>query len=109
MGVIIQFPAGSTILIPSALLTHGNTPVGPKETRLSFTQFVPGGLFRYVDNGFRTEGKLKRKNKKLYCEKMAEKEGRWERELAKVPTLDMLKRRYTKIGATGLVAESSPP
>lgn len=45
LRLVIRFPAGSTILIPSALLTHGNTPVGPGEIRLSFTQFVPGGDF----------------------------------------------------------------
>ncbi|TEB27663.1 hypothetical protein FA13DRAFT_1603367, partial [Coprinellus micaceus] len=94
LQVFIQFPAGSTILIPSALLTHGNTPVAPHEVRLSFTQFVPGGLFRYVDNGFCTEAGLLRKSKKLYREKMAEKSGRWERDLKTIPTLKQLKERY---------------
>lgn len=94
LGLLIQFPAGATILIPSALLTHGNTPVAPGEVRLSFTQFVPGGLFRYVDNGFRTEVKLRQKSKKLYNERMAEKAERWKRDLAKIPTLGALKGRY---------------
>ncbi|TEB26990.1 hypothetical protein FA13DRAFT_1604994, partial [Coprinellus micaceus] len=59
LKIFIHFPAASTILIPSALLTHSNTPVGAHEIRLSFTQFVPGGLLRYVHNGFKTERRLK--------------------------------------------------
>ncbi|KAF5329146.1 hypothetical protein D9611_013181 [Ephemerocybe angulata] len=90
LNVHIRFPAGSTIYIPSALFTHGNTPVGVNETRLSITQFVPGGLIRYVDNGFRTEAALRKKSKKLWREKMKEKEARWEKSLELISTLDEL-------------------
>lgn len=55
-GMVIDFPAGSTILIPSALVVHSNTPLKTKqETRYSVVQYVAGGLFRWVENGFMTE------------------------------------------------------
>ncbi|KAF6763616.1 hypothetical protein DFP72DRAFT_1059685 [Ephemerocybe angulata] len=96
LGIFIQFPPGSTILIPSALLSHANTPVAPHEIRVSFTQFVPGGLIRFVDNGFMTENGLRKKSKKLWREKMAEKEKRWERSRELISTLDELRTKRPK-------------
>jgi hypothetical protein len=52
LKLVITFPPGSTILIPSACITHCNTTVRPHETRYSFTQYTSGGLFRWVDRGF---------------------------------------------------------
>ncbi|TEB29320.1 hypothetical protein FA13DRAFT_1665785 [Coprinellus micaceus] len=95
LNLLIPFPHGSSILLPSALFTHSNTPVAHNEIRLSFTQFVPGGLLRYVHNGFRTEEEILRKSKREYREKMAEKEGRWKRETANICTLEQLKAYYS--------------
>jgi hypothetical protein len=53
LKLIIRFPPGTTILIPSASFTHGNVPIREGETRTSFTQYCPGGLLRFVDWGFR--------------------------------------------------------
>lgn len=53
LKLVVQFPPGSTILIPSALIKHSNTGVGRNEHRYSFTQFAAGGLFRLVHNDFR--------------------------------------------------------
>ncbi|KAJ7044746.1 hypothetical protein C8F04DRAFT_941520 [Mycena alexandri] len=55
LKLIIRFPPGSTILLPSAILRHSNLKVGPNETRFSFTQFTPAGIFRWVYNDFRTD------------------------------------------------------
>lgn len=49
---IVRFPPGSLILIPSALMRHGNTPIQAGDQRLSLTQYAAGGLFRWVANGF---------------------------------------------------------
>lgn len=56
LKLIIRFPPGSTILIPSAVITHGNVSIQQDEERYSFTQYAPGSLFRWVDNGFQTQG-----------------------------------------------------
>ncbi|KAG6852701.1 hypothetical protein C0991_009717 [Blastosporella zonata] len=55
-GLIIEFPPGSTILIPSAVVAHMNVAVRPGETRYSFTQYAAGGLFRWVEHGFQKDG-----------------------------------------------------
>ncbi|KIL54546.1 hypothetical protein M378DRAFT_54007, partial [Amanita muscaria Koide BX008] len=52
---VIQFPAGSTILLPSALFLHSNTSIQPGETRYSIIQYAAGGLFRWVENGCMTD------------------------------------------------------
>ena len=54
LRMVIEFPPSSTILIPSAILRHCNTPVAPAERRYSFTQFSPGGIFRWAACGFRS-------------------------------------------------------
>ncbi|KAJ7765191.1 hypothetical protein B0H16DRAFT_1454371 [Mycena metata] len=55
LKLIIRFPPGSTSLLPSAILCHSNLKIGPNETRFSFTQFTPAGIFRWVYNDFRTD------------------------------------------------------
>ncbi|KAF7974343.1 hypothetical protein HWV62_12406 [Athelia sp. TMB] len=52
IDTIVEFPPGSTILIPSSVMRHGNTPIQAGETRAGITQYAAGALFRWVDNGF---------------------------------------------------------
>ncbi|KAH9483212.1 hypothetical protein JR316_0005316 [Psilocybe cubensis] len=54
LQLVIEFPAGCTILIPSALIAHSNIPVAEHERRYSFAQYTAGGLFRWVSHGFKT-------------------------------------------------------
>ncbi|KAI9069582.1 hypothetical protein FKP32DRAFT_1671248 [Trametes sanguinea] len=53
LKMVFEFPPGSTILLPSALLLHSNTPIASGEHRYSFTQFSAGGLFRWAACRFR--------------------------------------------------------
>ncbi|KAJ7790900.1 hypothetical protein B0H14DRAFT_2396083, partial [Mycena olivaceomarginata] len=53
--LIIRFPPGCSILIPSAVVTHSNTPIQDGEERFSLIQYSTGGLFRWVDNGFQSD------------------------------------------------------
>ncbi|KII86527.1 hypothetical protein PLICRDRAFT_114577, partial [Plicaturopsis crispa FD-325 SS-3] len=55
LGLVIEFPPGATILLPSAVMKHSNTSIAAGEVRYSFTQYCAGGLFRWVYNGFRTD------------------------------------------------------
>lgn len=59
LKLLIEFPPGSVIFLPSATLMHGNTSIQPHETRRSFTQFATGGLFRWVYYGFRKQDDMK--------------------------------------------------
>ncbi|KAJ7077513.1 hypothetical protein B0H15DRAFT_789619, partial [Mycena belliarum] len=51
LNLVIRFPPGSTIFIPSALLRHSNVGIQQGENRYSFTQYTAGGLFRWAYNG----------------------------------------------------------
>ncbi|KAJ7763261.1 hypothetical protein B0H14DRAFT_2633759 [Mycena olivaceomarginata] len=53
--LIICFPPGCSILIPSAVVTHSNTPIQDGEECFSLIQYSAGGLFRWVDNGFKSD------------------------------------------------------
>ncbi|PPR06008.1 hypothetical protein CVT24_004720 [Panaeolus cyanescens] len=90
LRMVIEFPPGCVILIPSALLNHANTPLQPGERRMSFTQFCAGGIFRFIENGFRTEKQLKKDDKKTYEEMMKAKEGRKDMGIGMWSTLDEL-------------------
>ncbi|KAJ7099643.1 hypothetical protein C8R43DRAFT_907520, partial [Mycena crocata] len=55
LRLVIRFPPGSSILLPSALVRHSNVGIRPHERRASFAQYTAGGLFRWVRNGFQTD------------------------------------------------------
>ncbi|KAJ6507641.1 hypothetical protein DFH09DRAFT_942850, partial [Mycena vulgaris] len=52
--IIVQFPSGASLLIPSGFVEHGNTPIQPGETRHSMTQYAAGGLFRWGAYGYQS-------------------------------------------------------
>ncbi|KIY53199.1 hypothetical protein FISHEDRAFT_33751, partial [Fistulina hepatica ATCC 64428] len=54
-GLIIEFPPGATVLIPSAIVEHSNTCISPDEVRYSLTQYSAGGLFRWVEQGLQMQ------------------------------------------------------
>ena len=56
--LVIQFPAMSTIFIPSAIVSHSNVIIDENERRYSVTQYSPAGLFRWVACGFRSQTAL---------------------------------------------------
>ncbi|KAJ3514367.1 hypothetical protein NMY22_g14754 [Coprinellus aureogranulatus] len=60
LKLVIEFPAGSTILIPSSIISHSNIPVASPsiEKRFSFTMYASGELFRLAVNGFRTHKQI---------------------------------------------------
>ncbi|KAJ7094836.1 hypothetical protein C8R44DRAFT_645262, partial [Mycena epipterygia] len=56
--LVVEFPPTASVLIPSTVIDHGNTSLGPGETRCSITQYAAGGLFRLVKYGFKTAKQL---------------------------------------------------
>ncbi|KAK7047446.1 hypothetical protein VNI00_006677 [Paramarasmius palmivorus] len=66
LKLVIDFPPGSTILIPSAVITHSNTRIAPGDERTSITQYTAGAIFRWVDAGCLTEKALKSTNKEAW-------------------------------------------
>ncbi|KAF7376802.1 hypothetical protein MSAN_00097600 [Mycena sanguinolenta] len=54
-NLIIRFPPGCACLIPSAVVTHSNTPIQAGEERFSLIQYSAGGLFRWRANGCQSD------------------------------------------------------
>ena len=59
LGLAVEFPPGSTILIPSAIIRHSNVALSPGERRYSLTQYTAGALFRWQECGYRSERSFK--------------------------------------------------
>jgi hypothetical protein len=88
LKIVIEFPPGSTILIPSASIRHSNIMIRPGESRYSFTQYTAGGLFCWVDHGYQTEKSYKKGWSK--ARKQAEEDAnqqRWVRGVGMFSTL----------------------
>ncbi|THU80236.1 hypothetical protein K435DRAFT_696080, partial [Dendrothele bispora CBS 962.96] len=78
LKVLIEFPPGCTILLPSALLRHSNTGVQAHETRYSVTQYTAGGIWRWLDGGCQTEVDIKCSDPEGWQKLQVHKEGRKE-------------------------------
>ena len=58
LKLVIRFPPGATILIPSALLYHSNASLPDDQKRYSLTQYTSGDLLRWVANGFMNDNEF---------------------------------------------------
>lgn len=91
LKLVIEFPPGSTILIPSATIRHSNIAIQQHERRYSFTQYTAGGLFRWVDHGYQTETSYQAGwSKKRKEEEEEENRRRWSKGVSMFSTLDEL-------------------
>ena len=91
--LVVDFPSGTVILLPSSIITHSNTPVVGGETRASFTQYATGGLFRYVDHQFHTKKEFKERYKEMWQEISRKGNDNWKQGYDLLYTLDELKRK----------------
>lgn len=90
--LVIEFPPGTTILLPSALISHSNIAIADTERRTSFTQYSAGGLFRWVDNEFQRAADYREKLKgKALDAYLDQEKGRWKFGLGLLSRLDELK------------------
>lgn len=75
--LVVEFPSGSSILITSAAMGHGNVGIMPGETRTSMTQYAAGGLFRWIDQGYQTRPVLEKTDLARAEELDAQQDQRW--------------------------------
>ncbi|KIM78406.1 hypothetical protein PILCRDRAFT_75550, partial [Piloderma croceum F 1598] len=75
LRLVIEFPPGSTILIPSGAIRHSNIMIRAGKSQYSFTQYTTGGLFCWVDHGYQTESSYKKGWNK--ARKQEEEEVNW--------------------------------
>ncbi|KAI0038247.1 hypothetical protein FA95DRAFT_1505936, partial [Auriscalpium vulgare] len=87
----IRFPSGSTILLPSAGLRHGNAAIQAGERRYSMTQYCPGELMRWVRHGFRPASSLSK------AERERVDAGRWEAQLGRLSKVSELEADRQKL------------
>ena len=100
-GLIIEFPPGSTILIPSSFILHSNTPIEPGKIRHSIVQYAAGHLYRWVKNGFLTDKDWKEQATAEQLEQWEkEKDSRWENAVASFTTLEELEEIEEKVKAS---------
>ncbi|KAJ7078404.1 hypothetical protein B0H15DRAFT_788953, partial [Mycena belliarum] len=91
LRLVVRFPPGSTILLPSALIQHSNVPIQAHEHRSSFTQYTAGGLFRWVRNGFKTDENFRASaTKEQLAARMAEDSARWQEGMKMFSVIDEL-------------------
>lgn len=74
LGLVIRFPPGSTVAVPSSCVHHSNVPIRPGETRFSMTQYASGHLFRFVQNGWKSDKDFM-KNRKAWRAELERREG----------------------------------
>lgn len=103
--MIIEFPSGSTVLLPSAVVHHANTALQPGDHRCSMTQYCAGGLFRWVDYGFKSaKTLLSEKGGKEKKRQIDGKHGeRWKYSLdlfSKIGELDHDRKRVFEVPGT---------
>ncbi|KAJ8072162.1 hypothetical protein PM082_015720 [Marasmius tenuissimus] len=73
LKLVVDFPPGLTVLIPSAVITHSNTRITEGDERTSFTQYTAGAIFRWVENGGMTDGELREADSGAWTKTKAQK------------------------------------
>lgn len=90
LGIVVEFPPGSSVLIPSAVISHGNVPVQAGETRSSITQYASGGLFRWVEHGFQKWDALKVEDYDLAMAMKDARSTRWQETVSRYSMYELL-------------------
>lgn len=100
LKLIIEFSPGSLIILPSATLTHGNTPIdiAKGEYRLSFTQHTAGGLFWWVSYGFHTWDDLWDNHWALANKELKLWKTRWQKVVDAFSKIDQLHKDRVAVG-----------
>lgn len=100
LKLLIPFPAGSTIFIPSAIIKHSNCLISNEEKRYSLTQFCSADLFRWAENGGQNdtdvmksikEEQNEEQKQKLLLQRQNDKKTRWETGICKYSTIEEIK------------------
>ncbi|KAG9016016.1 hypothetical protein FRB90_003839 [Tulasnella sp. 427] len=105
---ILALDPGRVILFPSAIITHETIPIAPGEWRSGVTGYTPGGLLRYIAQGFATRDgwALTPAEAKQYDEMG---ETRWRSSLARFKTLQQLIAWWAAAATAAKTVQSAAP
>lgn len=93
LKLLIEFPPGCFVLLPSAALFHGNVAIQPGEERESITQYTAGGLFRWVHYGCQSwKSLVEKKGEEFILEERRKHQARWNAAVGQFSTMDSLQR-----------------
>jgi hypothetical protein len=87
LKLLIEFPVGSTILVPSGGISHANTDIQEGEIRHAIIQYIAGGLARWIAYGFKTWPELTVAEK---AKELAQRASRWAKVLSRFSTSALL-------------------
>ncbi|KAL1713847.1 hypothetical protein EV715DRAFT_210798 [Schizophyllum commune] len=105
LKLAIRFPPGSSIILPSALITHHNTNIGPDETRYSVTQYTSGAIFRFVEHGLQLDTDYYKSLDAAGLRKAREaNSSRWAKGVAMLSRLPKLRRDAEAVKASAALA-----
>ena len=91
-GLVVRFPPGSTVLIPSSMITHSNTSIKPHEVRHSLVLYSAAGLFQWVYNRFITDYQANlNANEETRQRRRGDQKARWIQGLEMLGTLEELR------------------
>ena len=85
-ALVVEFPPGSTILLPSATISHSNVNVGKNERWYSFTQYTAGDIFQWVENGFKLNNEMTPEES---ADRILRDSQRWAWGLSLIPQLNL--------------------
>ena len=97
LGIAIEFPPGSTILFPSAVIQHANVPVLPHEKRASITQYVAGSLIRWIDYDYQSQKQFAAKKPEEWKKVQRGRKKAWERAVSLFSKLDELREDHRAV------------
>ncbi|KAJ7155295.1 hypothetical protein C8R46DRAFT_910827, partial [Mycena filopes] len=109
LRLVVEFPSGASMAIPSGCVHHGNTPIQPGEMRHSITQYAAGGLFRWAAYGYRSAKELCATEEGRARKAAADGEpgARWEWALGLFTKLDELESDRTDVFGNRIASKVS--
>lgn len=66
LGLVVEFPVGASILLPSAVIAHGNTSIGKNEYRASVTSYTAAGNVRWRDQLYKVQDNMTAAEKRTF-------------------------------------------
>jgi len=110
LGLVVEFPPNSTILIPSSLIIHSNIAIQSDKVRYSIVQYAAGHLFRWAKNGFLTDKQwFQEATEKDKEQWEKEKMDRWQSAVASFTTLEELEKTQERLVAANLRKKKKQP